>query len=135
MSALLVDTHIFVRWRLEPDELTRPQQRALRIAENRSTAISISAMTIWELALLAAKGRIKLKEPLDAWLANLVLQPLIEVLPITPEIAATGAQLGSDFHNDPADRIIVATARCQVAHVRSAHSRLGRGQRDLTSGF
>jgi len=56
MSALLVDTHIFVRWRLEPDKLTRAQQRALRIAESRSTVISISAITIWELALLAVKG-------------------------------------------------------------------------------
>ena len=112
MSALLVDTHIFVRWRLEPDQLTRPQRRALLLAENRSTALSISAITIWELALLAAKGRIKLKEPLGAWLNNLVLQPLIEVVPITPEIAAMGAQLGSALHNDPADRIIVATARC-----------------------
>jgi len=112
MSALLVDTHIFVRWRLEPSKLTRPQQRALRIAESRSISISISAITIWELALLAERGRIRLKEPLDAWLANLVLQPLIEVLPITPEIAAMGAQLGSGFHNDPADRIIAATARC-----------------------
>ena len=72
------------------------------------------------------------------WLTDLVLQPLIEVLPITPEIAATGAQLGSGFHNDPADRIIVATARChglEAAHVRSADSRLGRGQRDLTGRF
>jgi PIN domain nuclease of toxin-antitoxin system len=124
MSALLVDTHIFVRWRLEPDKLTRPQQRALRIAENRSTIISISAITIWELALLAAKGRIKLKEPLDAWLANRVLQPLIEVLPITPEIAATGAQLGSGFHNDPADRIIVATARCHRLTLLTSDQRI-----------
>ena len=124
MSALLVDTHIFVRWRLEPDQLTRPQQRALRIAENRSTAISISAMTIWELALLAAKGRIKLKGPLDAWLANLVLQPLIEVLPITPEIAAVGAQLGPGVHYDPADRIIVATARCHGLKLVTSDQRI-----------
>jgi len=124
MSALLVDTHIFVRWRLEPDKLTRPQQRALRIAESRSTVISISAITIWELALLAVKGRIKLKEPLDAWLANRVLQPPIEVLPITPEIAATGAQLGSGFHNDPADRIIVATARCHGLKLVTSDQRI-----------
>ena len=56
-------------------------------------------------------GRIRPKGPLDAWLSDIVSPP-IEVLPITPEIAAMGAQLGSGFHNDPADRIIVATARC-----------------------
>ena len=111
MSALLVDTHVLIRWLLEPDKLTRPQNRVLRIAENRSATISVSAITVWELALLAVSGRIKTKGPLDAWLTDLVLKPLIEVLPITPEIAAAGAQLGSGFHNDPADRIIVATAR------------------------
>jgi PIN domain nuclease of toxin-antitoxin system len=112
MSALLVDTHILVRWRLEPDKLTRPQKRAFRISEHRSDTISISAITLWELALLAAGGRLKPKGPLATWLADMVSSTLIEVLPITPEIAAAGAQLGSGFHNDPADRIIVATARC-----------------------
>lgn len=112
MSALLVDTHIFHRWRIAPDKLTRPQQRELRRAEDQQAPVSISAITLWELALLAARGRITFKSPMDAWLADLVLQPLIEVLPITPEIAATGAQLGPGFHNDPADRILVATARC-----------------------
>ena len=111
MSALLVDTHIFHRWRVEPDKLTRPQQRALRTAERQQAPVSISAITLWELALLAAGGRIKPEGPLDIWLAD-VSQPPIEVLPITPEIAAAGALLGSGFHNDPADRIIVATARC-----------------------
>jgi PIN domain nuclease of toxin-antitoxin system len=124
MSALLVDTHIFVRWRLEPDKLTRPQQRALRIAENRSATISISAITVWELALLVVGGRIRTKGPLDAWLTDLVLKPLIEVLPITPEIAAMGAQLGSGFHNDPADRIIVATARCHGLKLVTSDERI-----------
>ncbi len=124
MSALLVDTHVLVRWRLEPGQLTRPQKRALRIAEGRSATISVSAITLWELALLAAGGRIKTKGPLDVWLAHLVSAPLIEVLTITPEIAAAGAQLGSGFHNDPADRIIVATARCHGLKLLTSDERI-----------
>jgi PIN domain nuclease of toxin-antitoxin system len=61
---------------------------------------------------------------MDAWLADLVLQPLIEVLPITPEIAAVGAQLGSGFHKDPADRIIVATARCHGLKLLTSDERI-----------
>ena len=110
MSALLVDTHILYRWQAEPGKLTHPQTRALRNADNRGILISISAITLWELALLAAHGRIRTKGPLDLWLADIIAPP-IEVIPITPEIAAAGAQLGSGFHKDPADRIIVATAR------------------------
>ncbi len=124
MSTLLVDTHIFLRWQLQPEKLTRPQQRVLRIAENRSSAISISAITVWELALLAAAGKIKSKVPLDLWLTDLVSHPLVEVLPITPEIAAAGAQLGSGFHNDPADRIIVATARCHDLTLATSDERI-----------
>ena len=124
MSSLLVDTHIFFRWQAEPDKLTRPQLRALRNADHRSIPISISAITIWELALLAARGRIKQKGPLDLWLTDLVSESLIEVLPITPEIAAAGAQLGSGFHNDPADRIIVATARCYGLHLVTSDRRI-----------
>ena len=121
---LLVDTHILVRWRLEPDKLSRAQKRALRIAEIRNSQIFISAITLWELALLAVAGRIKTKGPLDAWLADLVSQPLIEVLPITPQIAAAGAQLGSGFHNDPSDRIIVATARCHGLKIVTSDERI-----------
>ena len=123
MSALLVDTHTFFRWRLEPERLTRPQQRVLRIAENQGTTVWISAITLWELALLAAHGRIKTKGPLDVWLTDIVSPP-IEVLPITPEIAAAGARLGSGFHKDPADRIIVATARCHGLKLVTSDERI-----------
>jgi PIN domain nuclease of toxin-antitoxin system len=125
MSALLlVDTHVLYRWRVEPEKLTRPQLRALRNAERRSAIVSVSSITLWELALLAERGRIERKIPLDVWLAELVSQPLIEVLPITPEIAAKGAQLGSKFHNDPADRIIVATARCHRLKLLTSDERI-----------
>ncbi len=123
MSALLVDTHILYRWQAEPAKLTRAQIRALRNADNRGIPVSISAITLWELALLVAGGRIKTKGPLDIWLSDIVSPP-IEVLPITPEIAATGAQLGSGFHNDPADRIIVATARCHGLKLLTSDERI-----------
>ena len=123
MSGLLVDTHIFYRWQAEPGKLSHPQMRALRNADNRGLPISISAITLWELALLAAHGRIKTKGPLDLWLTDIVSPP-IEVLPITPEIAAAGALLGSGFHKDPADRIIVATARCHGLKLVTSDERI-----------
>ena len=124
MPALLADTHVFHRWRVAPHKLTRPQQRELRRAVDQQTPVSISTITLWELALLAAHGRITFTNPMDAWLADMVSDPLIDVLPITPEIAAVGAQIGSGFHNDPADRIIVATARCHGLKLVTSDQRI-----------
>ncbi len=86
--------------------------------------MSISSVSVWELALVAARGRIEVTGPLEVWLEEMVDNPLIVVLQITPRIAAEGAQLGSGFHSDPSDRIIVATARCHDLTLLTADQRI-----------
>jgi PIN domain nuclease of toxin-antitoxin system len=124
MPGILLDTHILIWWRMDSQRLDRSQARRLQDLENRQKPIAISAITLWEIAMLAARGRIDFAEPPDIWLEELEGHPLIEVLPVTARIAAESVRLGPDFHNDPADQIIVATARLHGLQLMTADKRI-----------
>jgi len=124
MPEILLDTHIFIWWRLDSSLLGRSQVRRLKDLENRQRPIAISAITVWEIAMLAARGRIEIAEPPDVWLEEIERHPLIEVLSLTARIAAESVRLGPDFHNDPADQIIVATARIHGLPLMTADERI-----------
>jgi PIN domain nuclease of toxin-antitoxin system len=108
---LLIDTHIWI-WLMEGvDEFSTEQVSRLdRAAQSRN--LFLSAISPWEVATLASKGRIALPIPLAEWMRRAVHQPGLQLLPLTPEISVESAQL-VDFHGDPADRMIVATARLE----------------------
>ena len=73
--------------------------------------MGISAISCWEVAKLVEKGRLVLPCPIADWLENALAYPGITLLPLTPEIAVESTTLPRSFHKDPADQIIVATAR------------------------
>jgi PIN domain nuclease of toxin-antitoxin system len=81
----------------------------LNKSERRGETVGISAISLWELAMLVARGRIRASMSPEIWLEEMAGSALIETIPITPRIASQSAQLGSG-PADPADRIIVATA-------------------------
>lgn len=62
--------------------------------------------------MLRQRGRVGMKRTLDEMLGEIESHPLIRVIPLSRAIAAESVRLGDDFHRDPADQIIVATARC-----------------------
>lgn len=111
MKAAVLDTHILVWWRANPRALTRPQQRLLSEIETNRGECVISAITLWELAKLVRGGRLEANLPLDLWLEEIEQHPQITVVPLTARIVATSVAL-ENFHRDPADQIIAATARC-----------------------
>ena len=76
-----------------------------------ATPILVSDISLWEVATLHSLGRIRLTIPLRDWLEKAVAPPLVRRIGISPAIAAELATLPDSFHRDPADRIIVATAR------------------------
>lgn len=112
MAGVLLDTHILIWWLLDPSKLSRAQSHLLTDLEQRGEHFGISSVTLWELAKMVEHGRLKIDQPLDLWLQEVEEHPLITVHPITAKIAAESVQLGRGFHKDPADQIIVATARC-----------------------
>jgi PIN domain nuclease of toxin-antitoxin system len=80
-------------------------------AFSRAQRPVVSAISLWEVATLVDLGRITLKEPLDRWLRVASAPAAVSLQPLSPEIMAMMNRLPKDFHRDPADRIIVATAR------------------------
>ena len=126
MSSVLVDTHILVWWRTEPERLSRVQAQVLTELERRGRPLLMSAVTLRELAKLGERNRLQLGIPWDLWLEEMEASPLLGILPLTARIAAESVRLGADFPKDPFDRIIVATARCHGLRLMTADAQIRR---------
>ena len=109
MRALL-DTHVLIWWLNDPMQLSAAQREVLNSVGPRSP-ILVSDISLWEVAMLHSLGRIRLAIPLREWLDKATAAPLVQRQGISPAIAAELAALPASFHRDPADRILVATAR------------------------
>jgi len=106
---ILLDTHIWVWWVASVDKLSARQVDTIRA--NESDVIGVSAISCWEIAKLASLGRLELSLPLENWMDAALQYPGVTLLPLTAQIAIASTRLPGEFHNDPADQIIVATAR------------------------
>jgi PIN domain nuclease of toxin-antitoxin system len=106
---IVLDTHIWVWWVLDVARLTREHRQA--ITRGEAEGLGVSIISCWEVALLESRGRLSLPIPVDAWLTTALAYPGVRVLALTPRIAVEATHLPGDFHRDPADQIIVATAR------------------------
>lgn len=112
MSALLLDTHTWI-WYMNGDaELGSSAKKAITAAL-RSNAVHLAAISLWEICMLNKKQRIVLGMPCLEWINRSIELTRIRVLPLTPEIADESCDLPGEFHGDPADRMIVATARVE----------------------
>lgn len=112
---LLLDTHIWI-WVLNGDRgaLSATSVAMLNHASARGRLL-VSAISVWEVAVLASKRRISLTQPIDTWVSAGLTAPGIRLVPLTPEIAIDSTRLPGGMHGDPADRIIIATARRMTA--------------------
>lgn len=108
--SLVLDTHAFVWWFEDPNLLSKGQRRALKKVGPDHPGY-ISDLTLWEVATLVSLGRLRPRMPLREWFNLALERPGLQVHPITPAIACELPSLPSAFHKDPADRIIVSTAR------------------------
>ncbi len=110
MKRPLLDTHIWIWWMIRSEEL--PTESASRLdAMPTDRRPLVSAISLWEVATLVERGRLKLDRDLRAWLRIAAAAECVELVPITPDIAAETAALPPDLHRDPADRILIATSR------------------------
>ncbi len=105
---IILDTHVWVWWvdggtQLPPDYLALIQTEA-------TNGLGVCAISCWEVAKLVELGRLQLGIAVDQWL-SLALQSPVQLLPLTPEVAVGSTRLPGSFHRDPADQMIVATAR------------------------
>jgi PIN domain nuclease of toxin-antitoxin system len=118
---ILLDTHALI-WLTEGQPELGDKARHLADEALANDDLGISAITFWEIAMLHQRGRIQLVQPVEAWRRTLVDRGLRE-WPLTGEVGIAAATL-VDFHPDPADRFITATALLHGATLVTADDRI-----------
>jgi PIN domain nuclease of toxin-antitoxin system len=137
MSALLLDTHIWL-WYAEGDARHLSPASIRKLDEARKDkGLVVSAISVWEIGVLHTKGRVQLSAPLRDWLSGALSPSGIILLPLDADTAAESTLLPGEPHGDPADRFLIAAARVNgivlatrdkdmVAYGKSGHVRVLR---------
>jgi PIN domain nuclease of toxin-antitoxin system len=106
---ILLDTHVWIWWAGGDNRLSETQ--AAVITEAEADEIGVSIISCWEVAKLVEYGRLSLDLPVSEWLSGALGYPGVILLPISPDIVVESTELPGNFHRDPVDQMIVATAR------------------------
>jgi len=122
-DVLLLDTHVWLWLVAGSSDLSTEARNAIE----RATAVGalrIAAISLWEVVLLASHGRIVLGKSIGPWLEEALADPGPTIDPLSPQIAIESYALPEAFHRDPADRLIVATARVANATLMTRDQRI-----------
>ncbi len=111
--SVLLDTHIWVWWLTPGSPLSRAERQALDEKAGRRE-LFLAAISLWEAQVLHAKRRLDLPLSFAEWLARATDDRMISVLPLDVDVVLALDALPDSFHGDPADRLIVATARAHA---------------------
>lgn len=103
---VLLDTHVLLWMVGDTRRLSRPAVRALKAAKR----LLLADISLREAAWLDQSGRIRLDPEAAEWLEQAVSRFKLELVPISPAIAARSTRIAQNFHGDPADQLIAATA-------------------------
>lgn len=106
---IVLDTHVWIWW-VHGDAALAPALRA-QIDAAQQTGIGVSAISCWEVAKLVERQRLSLPCPVLEWIEQALSYPGVRLIELSPRICAESTQLPGTFHRNPADQIIVATAR------------------------
>lgn len=118
----LLDTHVVVRWLSDPKKLSREQNRVLEEAIRHGERVGVSAISLLEIAMLA-EGRQRISTGLNDLFHQLDENPAFRIIPLTSDIAQEVAALGGSLR-DPADRVIVSTARIHRLRLLTSDQRI-----------
>lgn len=110
---IVLDTNVWIWW-THGDPSLSPKLQSF-IESTAPEPIGISAISCWEIATLVDRGRLRLPCATETWLEQALSYPRVELIGLSPEISLESTQLPRPFHQDPADQIIVATARVNNA--------------------
>lgn len=106
----VLDTHVWIWWMLGDPGLRAAERDALDALPPEMRPV-LSDISLWEFATLVDMGRVEIEGSVDDWLRVAASPATVKIQPITPAIVAEMNRLPASFHRDPADRLIVATAR------------------------
>ena len=121
---LLLDTHVWIWFAVgNRKQISRQSWAAIERACHAGTCW-VSIISVWEIGMLAAKGRLNLKLSATEWAKQALQIPGVSLIPISCEVAIESSYLPGPFYGDPADRILAATARELRARLATADEKL-----------
>jgi PIN domain nuclease of toxin-antitoxin system len=119
---ILLDTHIWYWWVGESPRL-HAKHREL-IESHRQEGLGLSIISLWEVAKKNQLGKLELDRPLEEWVDAALKFPNLVLLPLTREIVLDATALPDGFRSDPADELIIATARVLSLPLLTAESKI-----------
>ena len=121
---IALDTHVLIWWLSDKGQLPTRVRRLIDKESRQTANLYVSSISIWEISILVARGRLALRVNLDDWIAQVEEVPAIEFIPIDNRIALLATQLPEPLHKDPADRMIIATAKEMAIPLVSADQKI-----------
>lgn len=106
---ILLDTHAVI-WLAAGTELTDSARDAIETARNNG-GVLVSTVSAWEIGALVRKGRLRFDLPPSAWMARFLTGAGVRSIPLSTGAAIGASELPDPLHGDPADRLLIATAR------------------------
>lgn len=118
---ILLDTHVWI-WSQEAQEQFGPEARSIIL--NEDNELFISSISSLEISRLVWRKRLTLAGQLRTWISETLQALRAETIPVTHEVALAAYELPGEFHRDPADRILVATAVVHNFTLMTADNRI-----------
>ena len=119
---ILLDTHIWIWWVDDPSRLSSDYVSV--IEANEDEGLLVSRISVWEVAKLAEKNRIKFSVPVAEWIDKATQYPGVRSVSLGNDIIIESTHLPGEFHKDPADQLIVATARVKGISLLTADNKI-----------
>jgi len=127
---IVLDTHALIWWVNDDRQLSPRARKAIEKEFRGDAQLLVSAISAWEIAMLVARGRLALTMDIDDWLATVASIDGVAFVPVDTDLAVQSVRLPGVFHQDPADRMIVALARHYAAPLVTADEKI-RGYRHV----
>jgi len=119
----LLDTHTWIWWNMNPPRLSQKVKEIMGNADMYDEML-LSAISPWEFSKLLEKNRLCISIDPEAWIDIALDMPKLRLVPLTPVLSYRSTVLPQPFHSDPADQIIVATAREENATLLSRDEKI-----------
>lgn len=121
---LVLDTHIVIWWTSGDPALSDNARSRIEAAIESNEQVLVSSITAWEVSMLVSKGRLQLVMDIDTWIKTVSEIEGVSFVPVDNKVAIEATRLPSEFHKDPADRMIVALARVLSATLVTADEKI-----------
>ena len=121
---IVLDTHVLLWWVNGSDLLSSAAEKVIRKTLAQGGEVIVSTISAWEISMLIDKGRLVLGMDVESWFDEVTQIDGVRFIPVDNEIAIKSTVLPGEFHKDPADRMIVATARMLAVALVTADQKI-----------